>query len=86
MANQDRQERERRVQHDARSKVGPLTEDGVEASDLPDRGRGPVETNFGKEAARDLPQQTGGTIGGEIGMRGHPDNVQSDARGGRKKN
>jgi len=86
MANQNQQDRERNVQNNARSKVGPLTDEGVEASDLPDRGRGPVETDFGKEAARNLPQQTGGTIGGEIGMRGHPDNVQSDARGGRKKN
>lgn len=86
MANQDQQDRERRARHDARSKVGPITEDGVEASDLPDGGRGPVETDFGKEAARHLPQQTGGAIGGDVGVRGHPDNVQADARGGRKKN
>ena len=86
MANQDQQDRERRARHYARSKVGPITEAGVEASDLPDGGRGPVETNFGKEAARTLPHQTGGAIGGEIGMRGHPDNVQADERGGRKKN
>jgi hypothetical protein len=86
MANVNKQERERRAQHDARSKVAPLTDDGVEASNLPDGGRGPVETDFGKEAARNLPNQTGGPIGGQTGMRGHPDNVQADARGGRKKN
>jgi hypothetical protein len=86
MDNPQRQDREHHAQNNARSKVAPLTDDGVEASDLPDGGRGPVETDFGKEAARNLPQQTGGTIGGQVGMRGHPDNVQSDARGGRKKN
>ena len=86
MPNEDQQDRERRAQHDARSKIGPISEDGVEASDLPDGGRGPVEADFGKEAARHLPHQTGGTVGGETGMRGHPDNVQADNRGGRKKN
>jgi hypothetical protein len=86
MANQEQRDRERRAQHDARSKVGPISEAGVEASDLPDGGRGPIETDFGREAARNLPHQTGGAIGGEIGMRGHPDNVQADERGGRKKN
>ena len=37
-------------------KVGPRSIDGVEASDLPDNGRGPVETNPGKELRRKLPQ------------------------------
>jgi hypothetical protein len=85
-ADQNQQEREQHVHNDGYSKVGPRSEAGVEASDLPDGGRGSVETNFGKDAARNLPHQTGGTIGGEVGMRGHPDAVQSDERGGRKKN
>jgi hypothetical protein len=67
-------------------KVGPTSIEGVEASDLPDGGRGPVETDFGKEAARDLPEQVGGVIGEESGLRSRPEAVQSDARGGRKHN
>jgi hypothetical protein len=46
-------------------KVGPLSIEGVEVSDLPDKGRGDVFTNMGKEAARKLPQNTGGLIGGD---------------------
>jgi hypothetical protein len=86
MGKQDQEARVRRAQRSARSKVAPITDDGVEASDLPDGGRGSVEMDFGKEAARHLPHQTGGTTGGQVGMRGHPDNVQAGARGGRKKN
>lgn len=86
MADQDQDKQETRTEHDARSKMAPLSKEGVEASDLPDGGRGPVETDFGKEAARNLPQQTGGTTGGQTGMRGKPGNVKADARGGRKKN
>lgn len=67
-------------------KVGPTGIDGVEASDLPDGGRGPVETDFGKEAARNLPEQVGGEVGGDSGLRSRPDIVKSDARGGRKHN
>ena len=75
------------VEHDAFAKQGPLNVYGVEASDLPDGGRGSVDTDFGKNAARHLPHQTGGVVGGDdIGLRGTPDNVQADARGGRKRN
>ena len=35
--------------------IGPRSIEGVEASDLPDE-RGSVETDYGKEAGRDLPQ------------------------------
>ena len=68
------------------SKVGPQSVQGVEASDLPDKGRGPVETDLGKEAARNLPQQTGEDGFGQVGMRAHPDITKADERGGRKKN
>ena len=74
------------VSKSAYDKVGPQSVQGVEASDLPDKGRGPVETDFGKEAARNLPHQTGEGAMGQVGTRGHPDAVQSDERGGRKKN
>ena len=67
-------------------KQGPTSLAGLEASELPDGGRGPVETNYGKEAARNLPQNVGGEIGGQAGFRAHPDLVKADARGGRKRN
>ena len=67
-------------------KQGPTSLAGVEASELPDGGRGPVETDYGKEAASNLPQNVGGVIGEEAGLRAHPDLVKADARGGRKRN
>jgi hypothetical protein len=66
--------------------VGPRSIEGVEASDLPDKGRGPVESDFGKEAARHMPHQTGGTIGGDSGMHGDAAERDADKYGGRKKN
>lgn len=65
---------------------GPTGIEGVEASDLPDQGRGPVETDYGKEAARKTPDRTGGIIGGDVGMRGTPDAAAADDDGGRKRN
>ena len=65
--------------------IGPRSIEGVEASDLPDE-RGSVETDYGKEAGRDLPQHTGGTIGGDSGIRGDAAERRADKFGGRKKN
>lgn len=42
---------------------------GLEASELPDKGRGPIETDFGKEVSRQLPQDHGGELGAEGGLR-----------------
>ena len=70
----------------ARHEVGPKSIQGVEASDLPDKGRGSVNTNYGKEAGRKPPHRTGGTVGGDVGMRAMPDIAESDDSGGRKKN
>src|SRR5438552_1040674 len=67
-------------------KIGPLSVEGVEASDLPDKGRGDVFTNPGKEAARKFPDRMGDSGGGEIGMRGHPDIAEAAKSGGRKRN
>lgn len=78
-------EKERHVQNDAFSKVGPLSIQGVEASDLPDE-RGSVETDPGKELKRALPQSTGAIPGGEVGLRGEKPLIDSDTHGGRKKN
>ncbi len=65
--------------------IGPRSIEGVEASDLPDE-RGSVETDYGKEAGRDLPQHTGGEIGGNSGLRGDAAERRADKFGGRKKN
>jgi len=65
---------------------GPLSIAGVEASDLPGGGRGSVETDRGKESARKLPQNTGGVLGGDVGLHGTPDIAEADQHGGRGKN
>ena len=67
---------------------GPTDIDGAEASELPDKGRGPVEQNMTKEALRRLPSKTGGIPGNgtDVGIRGEPDIAESDEHGGRKKN
>ena len=41
--------------------VGPLSTQGVEASDLPDKGRGSVDQNIGKTIRRKTPDKTGGS-------------------------
>jgi hypothetical protein len=67
-------------------KIGPTDIDGVEASDLPDHGRGPVETNIGKEMRRKPPMQTGENETGDVGIRGEPDIADAKDHGGRKRN
>ena len=66
-------------------KVGPHSIEGVEVSDLPDKGRGDVYTNFGKEAARNVPHHTGETVGPDAlhqtGLRGTPDLSDADQHG-----
>jgi hypothetical protein len=54
---------------------GPRDIGGAAASELPDGGRGSVDTDFGKEAARKLPGQTGG-LGSDtddVGLAGTPE-------------
>ena len=67
-------------------KIGPVSIEGVEASDLPDKGRGDISTNPSKEAGRRLPQQTGQWDGGDTGLRGDPDIADANQHGGRRKN
>lgn len=62
-------------------KVGPTSIEGVEASDLPDKGRGDMFTNISKEAGRKLPQQTGQWETGDTGLRGDPDIADADEHG-----
>ena len=66
--------------------VGPTDIEGAEASELPDKGRGPVETDRGKELRRKPPAQTGGVIGGDVGIEATPDIADARDHGGRKKN
>jgi hypothetical protein len=60
--------------------AGPVSIEGVEANDLPDHGRGPVETDLGHEGKRRLPQQDG-TIDDEGGMRASMDINDADKYG-----
>jgi hypothetical protein len=46
---------------------GPRDIAGAAASELADQGRGPVETNIGKEMGRKLPQETGEALAGNAG-------------------
>jgi hypothetical protein len=71
-------------------KVGPRSIEGLEASELPDKGRGDVFTDPGKEGKRNLPQRTGETTGPgashQTGLRGDPDVADAAKSGGRKHN
>jgi hypothetical protein len=71
---------------DTKHAAGPTSERGLEASELPDGGRDSVDTDPRRIAARKLPTHTGGTIGGDVGMRGMPDAADADDHGGRKHN
>lgn len=65
-------------------KVGPTSIEGVEASDLPDKGRESESTNISKEAGRKLPQQTGEWESGDTGLRGDPDIADAEEHGHEK--
>ena len=67
---------------------GPRDIDGAAASELPDHGRGTVDTDFGKQAARKLPSQTGGLAGDgeDVGITATPDIAEARRHGGRKHN
>ena len=66
--------------------IGPLSSEGIVASDFPDHGRGSVNTNPGKELARQLPRRTGENSLGDVGLRGTPDIADAEAHGHRKHN
>lgn len=66
-------------------KVGPRSVEGVEASDLPDKGRGDPFTEISKEAGRKLPQQTGQWGEGDTGLRGDPDVADAKEHGRSRK-
>ena len=69
--------------------LGPRSIDGVEASDLPDKGRGTVDENIGKALGRKTADHTGGTpqeLGGDVGLRANPDAAEAADHGPRGKN
>ena len=66
-------------------KVGPRSIEGVEASELPDKGRGDQFTEISKEAGRKLPQQTGQWGEGDTGLRGDPDIADAKEHGRSRK-
>lgn len=66
--------------------IGPTSERGLEASEHPDGERGTVDTDPRRIAARKLPAQTGGTIGGDAGERAMPGSADADDHGDRKRN
>ena len=81
---------ERRNSRDDRSPdrsnhpTGPTSIERVEASDLPEGGRGNVESDPGHELHRNLPENTGEVVGSDlntdVGATGTPDSRQADQR------
>jgi hypothetical protein len=61
-------------------RIGPISIEGIEARDFPDKGRGPIETEKAHEAKRTLPQQSG-AIDQEGGMRASLDISDADRHG-----
>ena len=62
---------------------------GVEASDLPDKGRGSVDQNIGKALRRKTPDRTGGSpqqTSGDVGIRAFPGSADAADHGARKRN
>ncbi len=62
--------------------IGPTSTEGVEAGDLPNDGRGGVETDPHHQLSRHVPQHTGEVQGSDtvtdIGLTGHPDIREAD--------
>ena len=67
-----------------RVRPGPDSVQGLEASELPDKGRGGVDQNIGKAMKRKTPDHTGGLpqrTGGDVGLRAMPDAADADDHG-----
>lgn len=74
------------AKRDEANKKRFVDQSGLEASDLPDQGRGPIESHEENELSRNLPHQHGGELGGEGGIRGDRRMSDADRQGGRKHN
>ena len=66
--------------------VGGRSTDELEASQLPDHGRGSVNTAAGKELKRRPPDQTGENATGDVGLRATPEIADVKQHGHRKRN
>lgn len=98
MANQRQQDYGRQNQEQGEQKqsdqqqsvtshpIGPTSTQGVEASDLPDKGRGGVEMDPHHQKSRKLPQQTGENDTGDVGIRAFPASADASDHGYRKGN
>jgi hypothetical protein len=71
------------TQNSAFAKVGPQSVDGIEASDLPDKGRGSPEQEQHYDIARKPMNHQGGVIGNgtDPGLRADPDLAEADDHG-----
>ena len=61
---------------------------GLEASELPDKGRGSVDQNIGQTLRRKTPDRTGGSpqvTGGDVGLRAMPGSADASDHGHRKR-
>lgn len=66
---------------------GPTSIAGAEASELPDKGRGSIDTTEAKALGRKLPSRTGAIdTGTDVGLRAAPDIADAKDHGGRKHN
>lgn len=83
--DQDMKEQEQ-AQAPASRPIGPTSIHGVEASELPDKGRGGPETNQHQQHARKLPHQTGENDTGDVGLRAFPSSADANDHGYRKGN
>src|SRR3954468_14857470 len=86
MKQQDQSQPSSTEQRDETNKRRFVDQTGVEARDLPDGGRDTVETDAHREAKRNLPQQHGGELGSDGGIRGDRQMSDADDHGGRKHN
>jgi hypothetical protein len=73
-------------QRDEENKRRFVDQSGIVAQDLPEAAHGQNAVPDAHEMQRNLPQQHGGELGGEGGMRGDRDITDADDHGGRKHN
>lgn len=85
-SNPDQQDEQQTGNQVRNHPIGPLSTEGVEARDLPDGGRGGVETDQHHQHARKLPQKTGENDTGDVGMRAFPSSADMQDHGYRKRN
>ena len=90
MARKSRKEHEKKVvkdeKRDEANKRRFVDQSGVAAQDLPGAEHGQNCLDDPHEMQRNLPQQHGGELGGEGGVRGDRNIGDARVHGGRKKN